>query len=122
MIKVRGNFRFVYKVPTFREIPCILKTGEQVKANFNNLEIDSPGNIWIAVEEEKERRCKGGSKEFYTKNYFVKISQILPKEQKDEPYFIWISKKIKKISLYRKNALTIEKEKISKKKNENKKS
>lgn len=118
MIKVRGNFDFVYKVPTFKKLPCSLKTGEEVVADFNNLEIDSPGNVWISVTEEKQKKQADGTKKNYTATYFVKMSQILQKGQKNEEYFVWVSDRIQQISLQRKRDLALEKKQRAKEKTE----
>lgn len=117
MIKVRGNFDFVYRVPTFRKLFCTLKTGEQVEADFNTLEIDSPGNVWISVEEKKQKK-EGGEIKNYTVTYFVKMSQILQKGQEEEQYFVWVSDKMQQISLQRKRDLALEKKQRAKEKTE----
>ena len=105
MIKTRGNFDFTCKVPTFKSLWCILKTGGKVEADFNRLEIDSPGNIWISVKEvfvnNKNKRTE--------KNYFLKISKILPQKQEDVEYFVWLSDQLNQISLKRKRELKMKK-------------
>ncbi len=113
MIKVRGDFSFVYRMPTFKSLWCILKTGETVEANFNKLEIDSPGNVWIPVKEKKVKVKKGEENKEVEKNYFVKISQILPQKQEDENHFNLVSKEIKQISLKRKRELQTEKKQFN---------
>ena len=108
MIKVRGSFVFVYRVPTFKELWCILKTGEKVEADFNNLEIDSPGNVWVAIKEKKIKKNKGGKEEEIEKKYFVKISLLLPQKEEDNKDFDFFVKEINQISLKRKHELKLE--------------
>ena len=116
MIRVRGDFDFVYRVPTFRSLWCFLKTGEKVEANFNKLEIDSPGNVWIPVKEKVVKVKKGEEPKEVEKNYFVKISQILPQQPADEDHFNLVSKEIKQISLKRKKELRTEKKQFNREK------
>jgi len=90
VIELRGYFDFSCSTPTYRTIECFFKSGQPAKANFNKLQITYIGTVRVFIENEGK---------------FVCLSQILPKYEKDEEYFIFISKEINLISQKRKKEL-----------------
>ena len=99
VIEKRGVFEFDYETPNYKSIWCTTKSSlkfkNDVKANFNVLQITYKGTIRVQVEEKITKKID-----------FVTIQEILPQKKEDEDYFFnYISKELGLISSKRKEEL-----------------
>lgn len=94
VIKTKGDFDFLYQTPTYKKIDCWFKDGRKSVIDFDRLQINYLGVVKVWAESEQK---------------FVSSSQILPENQEDEAYFLFITKELDAISLKRKHELKIQK-------------
>lgn len=96
VIKTQGNFEFLYPTTeTYKEIWCVLKTGETVKANFNDLQVTYKGTVLVAIAYKNQP----GKKEY------VSLKRIVHQKETDREYLIFMEKEVNKIEQKRKNEL-----------------
>ena len=104
-LRKKGDFEFSCKTSTGKTIACLMKTGEIVKANFDQLEIKYSGTVRVQVE-------RGAKKEY------VLIQCLLPLNKSDEKYFDSAASEIKSISQKRKTELKAQQRAKAKKRKE----
>ncbi len=96
VIKTQGYFEFTYpKTETYREIWCVLKTGEAVKVNFNDLQITYKGTVLVAITHKNQP----------DKTEYVSLKRIVHQKEADREYLIFMDKEINKIEQKRKTEL-----------------
>lgn len=95
-LRKKGDFDFSCKTSTGKTIACLMKTGEFVKANFNQLEINYSGTVRVLVE-------RGEKKEY------VSIQRLLPQNKADKEYFDFAVNEMKIIANKRKAELKAQK-------------
>jgi hypothetical protein len=96
VIKTQGNFDFLYpQTETYKEIWCVLKSGETVKVNFNDLQITYPGSVLVAIVYKNQP----------PKKEYVSLKRIVHQKETDKEYLVFMEKEVKKIEQKRKNEL-----------------
>ena len=96
VIETKSSFEFSCKTPNYKSIWCALPNGENVKANFNCLQISFNGTVKVLIE----RKIPTNKKEFVT------LKQILSQHDSDNEYiFGFMSKEFDHISQKRKSEL-----------------
>lgn len=96
VIKTQGNFEFSHPTTeTYKEIWCVLKSGETVRANFNDLQITYAGTVLVAVVYKNRPEKKD----------YVSSKRIVHQKEVDREYLVFMEKEFNKITQKRKNEL-----------------
>lgn len=96
VIKTQGSFEFLYpQTETYKEIWCVLKTGEAVKVNFNYLQITYKGTVLVAIAHKNQPE----------KKEYVSLKRLVHQKEVDREYLIFMDKEVNKIEQKRKNEL-----------------
>jgi hypothetical protein len=96
VVTTRGWFEFSYPTTeTYKEVWCVLKSGEAVKANFNDLQITYKGTVLVAIVHKNNP----------AKKEYVSMKRIVHQKEIDREYLVFIEKEINKIEQKRKKEL-----------------
>ena len=94
VIKTKGDFDFLYQTPTYKKIDCWFKDCRKSVIDFHRLQINYLGIVRVWAESEQK---------------YIVSSQVLPQNQEDEAYFLFMIKELDTMSLKRKHELKIQK-------------
>lgn len=96
VVKTRGNFEFSYPTTeTYKEVWCVLKSGETVKANFNDLQISYNGAVLVSIVYKNNPDKKD----------YVSMKHLVHQKEIDREYLVFMEKELNKIEQKRKHEL-----------------
>jgi len=99
VIKTKGAFEFFYPTTeTYKKIWCVLKSGETVQADFDDLQITYKGTVLVAITYKNQPDKKD----------YVSLKKIIYQKEADIEYLNFISKEINLIEQKRKNELKLQ--------------